>query len=62
MVTGPVSSAPPLFSVRSSRRVFDGAVTAVRIDEVVMPDGQTASREVVELRIGRQGSGGARPF
>ena len=48
MVTGPVSSAPPLFSVRSSRRVFDGAVTAVRIDEVVMPDGQTASREVVE--------------
>jgi len=48
VVTGPVSSAPPLFSVRSSRRVFDGAVTAVRIDEVVMPDGQTASREVVE--------------
>jgi 8-oxo-dGTP pyrophosphatase MutT (NUDIX family) len=48
VVTGPVSSAPPLFSVRSSRRVFDGAVTALRIDEVMMPDGQTALREVVE--------------
>ena len=40
--------ARPLFSVTSSQRVFDGAVTAVRIDDVVMPDGNTAKREVVE--------------
>jgi len=41
-------AARPLFSVTSSQRVFDGAVTAVRIDDVVMPDGKTAKREVVE--------------
>ncbi len=41
-------TARPLFSVTSSQRVFDGAVTAVRIDDVVMPDGKTAKREVVE--------------
>lgn len=40
--------APELFSVRSSRRVFDGVVTSVRIDEVQMPGGSTALREVVE--------------
>jgi 8-oxo-dGTP pyrophosphatase MutT (NUDIX family) len=34
--------------VTSSQRVFDGAVTAVRIDDVVMPGGETAKREVVE--------------
>lgn len=32
----------------SSRRVFDGVVASVRIDEVVMPGGGTAKREVVE--------------
>ena len=42
------TTARPLFSVTSSQRVFDGAVTAVRIDDVVMPDGETAKREVVE--------------
>ena len=42
------TTARPLFSVTSSQRVFDGAVTAVRIDDVVMPDGNTAKREVVE--------------
>ena len=47
-MSDPATTTRPLFSVTSSQRVFDGAVTAVRIDEVVMPDGQTASREVVE--------------
>ena len=42
------TTARALFSVTSSQRVFDGAVTAVRIDDVVMPDGKTAKREVVE--------------
>jgi 8-oxo-dGTP pyrophosphatase MutT (NUDIX family) len=42
------TTARPLFSVTSSQRVFDGAVTAVRIDDVVMPGGETAKREVVE--------------
>jgi len=42
------TTARALFSVTSSQRVFDGAVTSVRIDDVVMPDGKTAKREVVE--------------
>ena len=42
------TTARPLFSVTSSQRVFEGAVTAVRIDDVVMPGGETAKREVVE--------------
>lgn len=37
-----------VFSVVSSKRVFDGVVASVRIDEVVMPGGGTAKREVVE--------------
>ena len=37
-----------VFSVVSSERVFDGVVASVRIDEVVMPGGGTAKREVVE--------------
>jgi 8-oxo-dGTP pyrophosphatase MutT (NUDIX family) len=41
-------AAPEVFSVVSTRRVYDGAVTALRIDEVVMPGGGTAKREVVE--------------
>ena len=38
----------PLFSVVGTRRVYDGAICAVRVDEVVMPGGGTAQREVVE--------------
>ena len=41
-------SAPEVFSVISSERVFDGVVASVRIDEVAMPGGGTAKREVVE--------------
>ncbi len=40
--------APEVFSVVSSRRVFDGVVASVRVDDVVMPGGGTAKREVVE--------------
>jgi len=47
-MSDPATTTRPLFSVTSSQRVFDGAVTAVRIDDVVMPDGNTAKREVVE--------------
>lgn len=37
-----------VFSVVSSERKFDGVVASVRVDEVVMPGGGTAKREVVE--------------
>ena len=46
-ITGDAAE-PELFSVVASRRVFDGVVASVRIDEVVMPGGGTAQREVVE--------------
>ncbi|OPX15063.1 NUDIX hydrolase [Gordonia sp. i37] len=36
------------FGVRGSRLVYDGAILALRVDEVVMPGGRTAEREVVE--------------
>lgn len=36
------------FQIRSSRRVFDGLVARVRVDEVEMPGGSVATREVVE--------------
>ena len=36
------------FSVASSRDVHIGRVVGLRIDEVVMPDGNTATREVIE--------------
>lgn len=36
------------FPVVSSTQVFDGHVIAVRIDEVRMPDGSTATREIVD--------------
>jgi 8-oxo-dGDP phosphatase len=36
------------FPVVSSKQVFDGHVIAVRIDEVRMPDGSTATREIVD--------------
>jgi 8-oxo-dGTP pyrophosphatase MutT (NUDIX family) len=39
---------PQVFSVVSSERVFDGVVASLRVDEVVMPGGGTAKREVVE--------------
>lgn len=32
----------------STRRVFDGRLLAVRVDEVVMADGRPATREIVE--------------
>ncbi len=40
--------APQVFSVVSSERKFEGVVASVRVDEVVMPGGGTAKREVVE--------------
>ena len=43
-----MTARPQVFSVVSSERVFDGAVTSVRVDDVVMPGGGTAKREVVE--------------
>lgn len=44
----PTGDQSEVFSVVSSRRVYDGAVTALRVDEVVMPGGGTVKREVVE--------------
>ena len=36
------------FEVRSSEYVYDGSIIALRVDEVAMPGGRTAKREVVE--------------
>lgn len=36
------------FEVRSTEYVYDGSIIAVRVDEVSMPGGGTARREVVE--------------
>jgi ADP-ribose pyrophosphatase len=36
------------YEVVSSERVFEGKLVSVRVDEVRMPDGSTARREVVE--------------
>lgn len=33
-----------------SRRVYDGRVVSLRVDEVALPSGRTASREIVEHR------------
>lgn len=33
-----------------SRRVYDGRVVSLRVDEVVLPSGRSASREIVEHR------------
>ncbi len=41
-------TAPETFSVVSSRVAFEGRIATVRIDEVVMPGGGTALREVVQ--------------
>jgi ADP-ribose pyrophosphatase len=42
------TDTPQVFSVLSSERKFDGRIASVRVDEVVMPGGGTAKREVVE--------------
>lgn len=36
------------FAVRDSRTVYDGAILALRVDEVEMPGGHVAEREIVE--------------
>jgi ADP-ribose pyrophosphatase len=36
------------YEVVSSKRVYEGKIVTVRVDEVRMPDGSTALREVVE--------------
>lgn len=36
------------FEVTGSRAVYDGAILALRVDDVVMPGGRVAEREVVE--------------
>ena len=43
-----VGGADGLFRVEGSHRVYDGLVVDVRIDDVVMPGGRVAAREVVE--------------
>jgi ADP-ribose pyrophosphatase len=37
-----------VYEITSSRRVYEGKVVTVRVDQVRMPDGETAEREVVE--------------
>lgn len=37
-------------TVTSSRRVFDGRIINLRVDTVVLPDGKTSQREIVEHR------------
>jgi 8-oxo-dGDP phosphatase len=37
-----------IFEVRSSEYVYDGSIISLRVDEVAMPGGRTAKREVVE--------------
>lgn len=44
----PSTRASDGFSVESSRLAYDGVLSRVRVDEVRMPDGGLASREVVE--------------
>lgn len=39
---------PHTFEVVDTRLVYDGAIVALRVDEVTMPGGTTARREVVE--------------
>lgn len=36
------------YETRSSRVAYDGVLSRVRVDEVVMPDGEVSEREVVE--------------
>ncbi|NLG56331.1 MAG: NUDIX hydrolase [Rhodococcus sp.] len=42
------SGQPHEFETTASRTVYEGAILALRLDQVVMPDGRTAEREVVE--------------
>ena len=42
------TSDPPLGEIRSSERGFDGAWIHVRVDNVQLPTGRIATREVVE--------------
>ncbi|MBI5828672.1 MAG: ADP-ribose pyrophosphatase, partial [Chloroflexi bacterium] len=36
-----------MYTVLSSRRVFDGRAFSLRVDEVQMPDGRQASWEIL---------------
>jgi ADP-ribose pyrophosphatase len=47
-VTNLAGASAARFAVRSSRHVYRGRIMALRVDEVEMPDGQVATREVVE--------------
>ncbi|MGV9827703.1 NUDIX domain-containing protein [Gordonia sp. NPDC003429] len=42
------ADAPHEFTVRSSTTVYEGAILALRVDDVTMPGGRRAQREVVE--------------
>lgn len=44
----PMTDDPPLGETLSSRRGYDGAWVHVRVDEVRLPTGRIATREVVE--------------
>ena len=44
---GSAAGGASVYSVTATRTVFDGRVMKVRVDEVVMPGGNTAKREVV---------------
>jgi ADP-ribose pyrophosphatase len=43
-----IGDEPERYPVAGSKRHFDGAVIAVRTDQVVCPDGQVVARDVVE--------------
>ncbi len=43
-----MSEGSHTYEVVDSRTVYDGAILALRVDEVTMPGGRTANREVVE--------------
>lgn len=47
-MTRPVDEPAPDFTVVSSRSVYKGRIMGLRVDEVRMPGGRTATREVVE--------------
>lgn len=45
-----MSNAPAEELVTSARRIYDGKVINLRVDTVVLPDGKTAEREIIEHR------------
>ncbi len=47
-MTGVASGSSARFAVQSSREAYRGRIMALRVDEVRMPDGDVAVREVVE--------------